>query len=180
MEITKLFKLIYKDTYLLIGSCFIIAGCFVSGYYFNKEKLNTKSDLFEIQSTIQDYALNKYTDSKNHETYSYSIYLKGYNNVFKIIPDFIDNFQQKHFEKAIRPGDEISIYISNQDSTRINFQNEITVFGIKDNRTTYLDYNRTLDDYNSRLSLYIGIGLLLIGLDIFYNNRDKFRAKNVF
>lgn len=75
MEILQFFKLIYKDTYLLIGAIFIIAGCIVSGSYFTKTKINSKSDLVEINSTLQDYSFKQFPGSKGHTIFSYFIYL---------------------------------------------------------------------------------------------------------
>jgi len=169
---TQQLKILFGDRKLFGAIFCVIIGFVFLGFFLTKDKVDSKSDLVEINGTLQNFSFTEHNGYKSH-TYSYFIYLREYNSKFQIIADFIDYFNKDYFERALKPGDRIRIAISHRDYNEINIQEKINLFGISDNRNTYLDYNDTIQQYNSKLLIYGGLIFILVGLIIFYYNREN-------
>ena len=173
---TKYLDIIIDDKKLFFASLWIILGIFLLGFFLTRDKVESKSDLIEVNGTLQDYSFTKRYENK-HNSYYYYIYLREYNTAFKIIADFVDDFKIYTFKRNLKPGDRIKIAITRTDFNQINNQETIKLFGISDNENTYLDYNDAIEEYNSNVLVYFSILFILMGIVTFYKQRAKFIKK---
>ncbi len=177
MITTRQIKIILKDRKLFVSIILVIIGLIFLGHYLLKDKVNSKSDLFDITTKLRDFSFDEYNGNRNH-TYSYYLYLDGYRNNFQIIADFVDYFNKDYFERTIKVGDSIRIFISRNDFANIQNNDKIKVFGIYSKNSVYLHCDNSIDQYNSRLTLYGGLIFVVVGLILFYTNKDKLIEKN--
>ena len=173
---TQYLDIIFDDKKLFFASLWIILGVFLLGFFLTRDKVESKSDLIEVNGTLQDYSFTKRYENK-HNSYSYYIFFREYNSTFQIIADFIDDFKIYTFKRTLKPGDRIKIAISRADYSEINNQERIKLFGISDNENTYLDFNDAIEEYNSNVLVYFSILFILMGIVTFYKQREKFIKK---
>jgi hypothetical protein len=172
MITTRQIKIILNDRKLTAAFFMIIVGFLFLGWYFLKDKVKSKSDIVEIRGSLRDYSFAENEGLRNH-TFSYFLYFNNYNNRFQISADIIDYFNKKYFEKTIKRGDTLKVCISQKDFKKLNKQGKLNLFGIYDNQTTYLDCNNVIYLYNSTLTLYSGLIFILVGLVLYYVNKEK-------
>lgn len=176
MITTRQIKIIFKDRKLFVSIILVIVGLIFLGHYLLKDKVNSKSDLVDITTKLRDFSFDEYKGYRNH-TYSYYLYLDGYRNNFQIIADFVDYFNKDYFERTIKVGDSIRIFISRNDFVNIQNYEKIKVFGIYSKNSVYLDCDNSIYQYNSGLTLYGGLLFVAVGLILFYTNKDKLIEK---
>jgi len=165
----------FTDRKLFISTALILVGLFFSGFYLFKDNVKTKSDLIEINAELQKFSFIRYGIRNDH--YSYNLYFNGYQNRFQIIADFVDFFNKDSFEKSVKNGDTLRIYISDYDFKNIRDQNKVKLFGIYKKETTYLDYKDSINKYKSCGPFIGGLLFIIIGALIFYYNKGKLKVE---
>ena len=130
--------------------------------------------MIDINAKLNNFSFIEQRDFRRH-TYTYYLYLDSYKNKFQIIADFVDYFKKDYFERTIKIGDSIRIYVSRQDLSKINSQQKIKLFGIYKQNETYLDCDNTIYQYNGKFTLYGGLIFLIAGIIIIYYNRNNWK-----
>jgi len=169
---TRQIKIIFNDRKLFVSIILVIVGLIFLGHYLLKDKVNSKSDLVDITTKLRDFSFDEYKGYRNH-TYSYYLYLDRYRNNFQIIADYVDYFNKDYFERTLKIGDSLRIFISRNDFANIQDNEKIKVFGIYSKNFVYLDCDNSICQYNSGLTLYGGLIFVAVGLILFYTNKDK-------
>jgi hypothetical protein len=173
MKINK-FTIFISDRKLRASILLLISGLVFLGHYILKDKINSKSELIEINAKLNNFSFIE-KRHLNHHIYTYYLYLDNYKNKFQIIADFADYFKKDYFERSIKIGDSIRIYVSRKDFSKINSQQKIKLFGIYKQNETYLDCDSTIYQYNGKLALYGGLIFLIASMIIIYYNRNNWK-----
>ena len=150
----------------------MLVGVFCIGFFIFKDKVKTKSDLIEVEAQLSNFSFHEYKGLKNH-TYKYFLYFNDYNNRFQIIADFIDYFDREYFERKVRIGDTLRIYISQNSFDNIRNKEKVKIFGLYGKKETFLDCENAIDRYNSDFPLWAGLSFLIVGVLIFVYHSDK-------
>jgi len=176
---------VISDYKAIIFSCMLlIVGIFFVGNFLIKDKVKSKRDLMEIKAALHDYSFTVekvydnthiYSHSSYHLKYKYYLHLNGFGNNFQIIADFLDNFYKDNFEEEVHYGDVITVLISQNDFNNIDKNRNTRIFGISNSKTTYLDYDLSIQKYNNVTVLYVGLIFIIIGLLLIYFSLNKFK-----
>lgn len=150
----------------------VIIGILSLCYYIFKDNIKTKSDLVAVNSTLFDYTFTEDRGFKHH-TYSYYIHLNGFSNNFQITADMVCYFEKAAFENNIKAGDSLKIFVSKYDFFNIHNEERVPAFGIYSKNSSYMNCERAIKVYNSRLNLYGGSIFILAGIIMFYFYRKK-------
>jgi hypothetical protein len=172
---TRQIWIIFKDRKLFVSTILILVGLFFCGFYLFRDKVRTKSDLIEINAKLRHFSFQRYGIRNDH--YSYYLYFAEYGNRFQIIADFISFFNKDYFEKTVKNGDSLRIYISSYNFNNIRNQTKVKLFGIYGRETTYLDCQDSIDEYKSYGPLIGGLIFIIAGGLIFYYNRNKLKLE---
>jgi hypothetical protein len=167
---------IIRDYKGIVLSCVILlTGLFFEGQFLLKDKVKSKSDLVEIKAALHDYSFTVEKGTNSHALrsssylkYKYYLHLNGFGNDFQIIADFLDNFNRDSFEEEVHYGDVITVLISKKDFKNIDKDKNTRIFGISNNKITFLDYDLSIQIYNKETELYGGIIFIVIGTIFMY------------
>jgi len=169
---TRQIWILFKDRKLLASILFIFFGLLFSCFYLLKDEVRTKSDLVEINVNLSNFSFIEHNGAKK-SIFEYYLYFSGYNNKFQIIADFLEYFDKDFFERNIKIGDDIRIYIPLNDFNNIKNQDKVKLFGIHGKSMIFLDCQSTIDKYNSELPIGFGLIFIILGGLIFYFNKEK-------
>ena len=145
----------------------ILVGLFFIGHDLYKDKVSSTSDLKEINGTIQNYSFIENRGLKNH-TYSYYIYLNEYLTGFQISADFVDWFDKAKFEKTVKQGDSLRVFISKYDYAKIGSIEKAFAFGIDSKTKEFLNPDNVIREYNSETALVFGLVFITAGMILLY------------
>jgi len=166
----------FTDNKLLGAAIFILSGIFFVGYFLLKDRVDSKSDLVEINNAVvDDFSFTENRGIRNH-TFWYYLTLRPYKCEFQIMAGFNYLFEKDSFERNIKKGDKINIEISRHDFKNINNKETVELFGISDSSMIYLDSKYSIGIYNDDFPKKAGLCLILGGLILFYFNRDKIKT----
>jgi len=154
---------------IIIGGSLIISSLF-------RENIKSKDDLKNISAIFENSVLRVIQKRNSHSfstrlTYSYYVHLYKYSNDFMVVGDFEKDFLKAAFEKEVHAGDTISIQVSERGFNMLNTKRIIRIFGISTNKATYMDCNRSIEEYNK--SGYILLGFVLLIAGVFFLKRIK-------
>ncbi len=169
----KYLKVIYTSNALSKAFSIVIAGILVLIFYFNSDKVYSEYGLTEVKASINNRRLIKHTGNRHGNTYEYIINLNGYNDNFVINNSLIDFFDRTNFEIFVKIGDPVFVSISKNKKAELNTFSNIKLYGISGYRSVYLDYRKAIEMDNSKMGIYLGIALILIGFIMFYYHKDK-------
>lgn len=172
---TRQLRIVFKDKKLFISTFLMLIGSVVLCLYLSRDKVNMKSDLVEMNVILNSYQFNRYGLRNDH--YCYNLYLGNYRNRFQIIADIIDCFNKKAFEKNIKTGDTLRVFISRNDYINLRNLGKVKLFGIYEKDTTYLDSECTIEKYNSNFPVVLCLIFIIGGGLIFYFHKDKLKLK---
>ena len=164
---------IFKDKKLFISTTFVLIGLFFCGFYLFKDKVNAKSDLIEVNAKLNNFYFHRYGIRNDH--YRYYLYFDDYKNKFQIIADFRDFFDKDSFERIVQIGDTLRIFIPRNDFKNLKNQEKVKLFGVYGKGKTFLDWNESIDKYNSGWTLVYGLIFIIVSGLIFYYNSEKLR-----
>ena len=173
---TKQFSRIIKDRKLFASILLIIVGIFILVHDLLRDKVKSKAELIEIQSTLRDYSFIENKGFRRH-IIDFQITLDDYEPNFKIIADFADYFNRNLFERTVIAGDTLRVFISKRDYLNIDRKQKIKTFGIYKNNTTFLNLEQSIAQDNNDLLMYSGLFFLFIGIMIFNRNKNKLRTE---
>ena len=168
---------IIRDYKGIVLSCVILlAGLFIVGQFLLKDKVKSKNDLIEIKAALHDYSFkvekvdntSRALRSSSYLKYEYYLYLNGFGNDFQIIADFLDNFNRDIFEEEVHNGDVITVLISKNDFKNIDKDRKARIFGVSNNKITFLDYDLSIQKYNEDTLIYFGLVFILLGILLMY------------
>jgi len=167
---------IFRDyNAIVLSSVILLAGLFFVGQFLLKDKVKSKNDLMEIKAALHDYSFTTEKVANSHALrsssylkYKYYLHLNGFGNDFQIIADFLDNFNRDSFEEEVHYGDVITVLISQKDFKNIDKDRNTRIFGIFNNKVTFLDYDLCIQIYNKETELYVGLIFLIIGTLFMY------------
>lgn len=161
-----------KNNSKFIDYLLIIAGLIFVVFYISKDKVNSLTDLIDVQGVVNNYSFEEYHGSRSH-TYSYYIYLNEYQNNFQICAEFVDRFSRSSFEGNVKIGDTLKIKIAKTDSKELGHQSKIIIFGIENANGVYMNADQTIKDYNSITLLIFGLGFMITGLALLRFDKRK-------
>jgi hypothetical protein len=167
--------LIANSRILWAGFSSLISGFLFLGFYIFQDQIKSTSDLTQLEGKINYCSIMPH--SKTSSAYSYFVHLDNFENKFKIIEGFVDYFNRTDFDRNVKKGDLIKIYISNNDYKNIRKLSVVNIYGLTVNDTEYLNSNKCVSHHNSILPLYGGLGFILLGLIILYFKRDIFSRR---
>jgi hypothetical protein len=141
-------------------------------YYVNGDmdysKVNSKDDLVEVVGEFESFKMKGSIGSRDYE-YHTLIKLKKNNSSFRIARDAESNLNLKAFKKGVKKGEEIHLLIPKKELNKPNRNGDTRVFGISDDKTTYLDVEQSIKDVNTgqavvawMVGLFAVVGPLLL------------------
>ena len=159
----------------------VFVGLFFIGHDLYKDKVNSTSDLKEINGTIQNYSFVENRGLKNH-TYNYYIYLNEYLNGFQISADFVDWFDRTKFEQSLKQGDSLKVFISKYDYAKIGSIEKAVAFGIYSPTNEFMNTENVIREYNSETVFVFGLVFIATGMILLYfdiKRRKKAKLEKV-
>jgi hypothetical protein len=154
----------------LVSIGIVALGLFVIIINFSVDRnlVKSSSDIVNINGIISNYVFDT---KKNH--FDYYLQIEGFNNKFQVRDT--NNFNRIAFSKNLSIGDSINIGIPSKQNNLLNKSDDIIIFSLYDNNDKYMSEQKNIDDYitisKSNLLLYFGLGLIIIGAFIYYDNR---------
>ena len=148
----------------------VTLGLFVIILNFSVDRnlVKTSSDIVTINGIISNYAFEV---KKKH--FDYYIQIEGFNNKFQIRDS--NNFNRVAFSRNLSIGDSINIGIPIKQNNLLNKSDDLIIFSLYDNHDKYMSEQKNIEDYinitKNNLLLYFGIGLIIIGAFIYFDNR---------
>jgi len=171
---TRQLRVILKDTKLSASTILMLVGLFVIGFYLFKDKVKTKDDLIEVKAKLSNFSFHEYKGFRNN-SFQYFLYFNDYNNKFQIVADFIDYFDKEYFERKVRIGDTLRVYLPLTSFNKINNKDKVKIFGLYGRKETFLDCENAIERYNSDFPLWAGFSFLIVGVLIFAYHSDKLK-----
>lgn len=160
--------------YLLMGiGIIMIVSCLF------REKIATVNDLKAIRTTLSGsgfYAVKIRPTRHFSPRYRniYYVHANSFGNDFEIMGKIGRDFDQNNFEKEVHAGDSITMLVPKSDFNNLSSNRIIRLFGISTNKTTYMNYNNCIDEYNNKGGFVLfGIILLIAGYFLMQRAKNK-------
>jgi len=161
-------------SYLLMGlGIIMIVSCLF------REKIETVNDLKAIKTAFSSsgfYSVKvrptRYFTPRYRNIYY--VHANSFRNDFEIMGKIGKDFDQDNFEKEVHAGDSITMMVPKSDFNNLSSKRIIRLFGISTNKTTYMNYNNCIDEYNNRVGFVLfGIILLIAGYFLMQRAKNK-------
>ena len=160
----------------------IVIGVFMISTALFREKIKSIDDLKAINATLSGSGIHTTQTIGYHGrityTYSYYVHLFKYANDFEIMGVIGKDFDKDNFVKEVNVGDSLTILIPKSDFNNIATKRNIRIFGVLTHKTTYMNYNNCIEEYDDKGGFVVfGIIFLIAGYFLLQRNKNKENLK---
>lgn len=128
------------------AAAFLFLSAAVVTYFLTKHEVKKSvRDLAETKAQIISYSFLEGVKG----TGQYTIHLSGYTAAFQVRPEDVQYFAKARFEKNLKKGDTLSVWISPDSAASLTSPGPVPIFAARTETATYLDEYYTLGASNS-------------------------------